>query len=639
MAIQTFNDLYVADPTDPDFPLEPSTRLIDLNAISQGEAYGFALLGDVDWGVGEPVSTFLEGDTADSGGMQAGYHQPVAKASFRLYCRESTPALRRERVRDLAAALKTGGVLVWQLRGTEEPLFIDFFRSPLPQMLRGQEQGLFEATRLLADPKGMPVQVWCQYPPRSAPVVSDLIPISNIPDERHVLLTNPGNEPSEVIFEFIPAAGSLGAVRYGIRAIGNLSEYPDHFAQALGDGLQGIDTNDVVVAGASGAVGDLAETDFALQPTMFTRVRQIDPLVDPTSFEGLHVALLRAQINDNGDPSKFRLKLRYGFTETDLVMNACPTIEFDWRDVDLVDFVEIELGEVRVPKGVGKIVYDLYAERMSGDSDLQSDLIVLDPADYYRAYAGVNGFRRGRWHHQRFDPDELDGTGHLKKGSYRLNEDGEYARPFPVTGFPLPAGVHEVTTDYLLLEPDDPAITFAVDSDPNPTEKEIARLIIERDTGIGFADWKHLKLRNRKNHNETRKERKLRFSVSQANVDDGYKYRFKVEQTAATLDGRAVRVNHMEHSFIEAITNDVPLVIDSRERISYGAADGLVGFPAQLENTRLLLPPGESVLVATMIDLPSDAGYDDIDESQPLGRVVRTRSGHLRYTVIPRWSH
>jgi len=52
------------------------------------------------------------------------------------------------------------GVMVLQYIGASAPVYIDFFPSVPPQLLRGQEKALLKLTRLLADTDGYPLKFW-----------------------------------------------------------------------------------------------------------------------------------------------------------------------------------------------------------------------------------------------------------------------------------------------------------------------------------------------------------------------------------------------------------------------------------------------------------------------------------------------
>jgi hypothetical protein len=634
MTVYAYTRLWLADPTDANYPLAPTTVLFDFNVQTET---GFRLEADPDFDseTFESMSLASEGWDGDQYASSRQRQRMLSWKNFFPHDADIDTVVAR--VRDLASAIDQSRVLVYQIAGSAEVEYWDIDPSTYPELLRGQERGLFRIARLLLD-TGLPMRVAAYPHPRTAPVVSDWIAFSN--GDRAMALNNPGNKRSEAKLEFVPDSGSLCAVRFGLRSLGNLTEYPDHLSAPLADATLGTDAAATVTADSSGVGGDAVLVDFSGQETMAKRVRVEETFTDPTSMEGTHMLYLRHKIVDNGDPSKFRARIRYGFITADMVMEATEVVDLDWQDIATPNFVEQEMGQITIPRGATGITYDVYAERRNGDSDLVLDIVPFDPADYYHSYVGVPGFRDGSWHQETYDADELDGTGKLKRGTYRLNELNEYAivkSTVAGTGFAWPAGVHEVRADVTVLEPTDALLDE--DDEPNPDITVVGELIVERDTGGGFVDWKSVKLRNRKNQTETRLDKGLRCSVSAADVTALYKYRIRVEQTAATLDGRAIRIHDATHRFTEAITTDLPAVLDSYERTAQAEDTGAIAFPLIQENGPLMLPPGDSVLVATMIDLPSDPGYDSIDELEPLGRVVLSRSGTFRYTVIPRWSH
>lgn len=654
MVAATKNELWIADPADVAYPFEPTTRLIDLNLLEC--ELPSSLLGGF-WMIDAPrfARPFRAEDVGTigyDGDFRTGYGYGDAVLAMRIGLKNLATEDALAAARDLATALHRKGVLAFQLKGTEDVEYFDYRASPLGELIDGRTGGIYQLVKWLTHAEGMELNL-AAYPwPRLAPVDGlvdadgvrlESVTIDNSATGRHFTIDNPGNKPAEVIVTVTPDSGLLAGTGYAIRDHGNLTEFGTIYGKASADAsvLNSDDApakyHDTTVEAVTDATGGQAQViDFATWESMARRFRDPRTVVDATALAGVYKVKGRIAQLEVADRSKFRVRLLHGFTNDDYLQEAGPRIDLDFRDVDTENFSLIDLGYVVVPEGATKVVLDLWAARLDGDSKLAVDQLELLPADFLNVHAvSVPGHRMGKQSRTVFDADELTGTGRLRKGAYQLNENGEIARTTPAAGFQLTAGVHCVELDYALREPDDPALT----DDPNPTEKEIGKLrVIEDPTGAATV-VKSIVLRCRKNAQWTRRTRKLFFNVTPGDEAANKEYRFEVEFTAATESGRRIDVNEMEHSFVAAITEDRPLVIDSWLRYAYAADAGAPGFSVNHENEFPLAPPGRSTWVMPQITLPTDPGYDDLDDREPVGRDELTQSAAVAVTLIPRRSH
>lgn len=636
MAVEDHNVFFIADPTDVAWPHEPTTPLINLNVLEEDcTAEGWGMVpGSVKWL--DPQRQFEEstiGSFAIDGDLQAAARDGRGVLEFRLaYSPTQTPTRTiTEAARELARALRTPGVLAYKVKGEADLLYFDYVRSPSVALLRGQDLELFVIGYLQTEFEGVPVQVLCQKPSaRLARQTLGPFTVNNHPDGRTVKITNPGDVAGELQIVAEPAAGDVVAMRYALRAHGTdaaLDEYRTIHAKASALATpKSPDTAVAAVADSTG--GDAMVIDFSDDESMVRRFRDIRTPVEPTTLEGVHMLVGRIRaVDGTNQTTKHRIKPRYGFSTADLVMEALRRVPFDWRDVNNPKYVEVELGKIKVPKGAPRLVLDIDAQRVTGDQSLAIEQLILEPADVHRGIVAVVGFRLGAWALSHYDPDDLQGTGELKRDAYRLNETGELARVGGAGGVKLPAGVHEWDVEAMLRE-------------PLEDDAELALFEVVRNPGGGEVVLGALPFRGIEDQTYTHRRRTIAHQVTQAQVDAGDKWQARLTFTRADANRRRVHVLEFEHRFIEAFTIDQPLVIDPWLRRAYGS-DGtgtteLPKFSAIHENDPPLSPPGPQVWTFALGDRVVDPGYKDADERTPLARSELDREAEVTLILTPR---
>lgn len=635
MPVFDFDDIWIADPDDPNYPEAPTMRVVDLNVLDQDCTEGFGVMtGSIRWRAQEGFRETSFGSYLAAGDLQAAHNYGRGVLEMVIIFKHDDGAAAREAQRDLASWLSVDhGVLGMQLRGDVEPLYFDYVASPSVTMLRGQPQALEKMSQGV-DPDGMPLQLFCHPHPRLAPRYFGPFAIDNTYNGRDFLVDNSiADVPSEMEWIVQPTAGACIGIRYGIRDHGNLDEYREFYARPLNDANDKVDTD---VEAVNDAMDDLAMvTDFASEETMARRVRETRPVDDATAVEGVHVAYLRERpVNGTVGTSKFRERLKYGFTSSDLVMeDATPiAIDSDWRDVQTPNFIEQELGIVVIPKGVRRAIFELHAERTKGNQDLASDMIVLYPADYQHGIVGVPGFRHGAYGRTYFEPNELNGTGELKRDAYRLNEEGEVAYTFPNAGLKLPAGVYEFEVEAMVTEPNTTTDDDAI--------REIGIVEAVFQPTVTPEVREDVILRSRQDHREPIKVvRTLAFQVTSADAAAEKRVRLQIRQLADTANGRRIDIIGATLRMMEAFSADAPLVFATAQRVVYvrdGVHEGAPLFSAIHENEPLMAPPRPFVTVMGLIDRAVDPGYQEIDEREPVGRSVSGRRADVTVKITPR---
>lgn len=634
------NELYIADPAGPGWPSAPTGRLIDFSDLDcdpDAGGFGFEDAPNFADDAFEDVSL---GSYAHDGDEQAAYRYRNRVLHWLFYYKNKPTTEIVADLQLLADALRTHGVLVWQMRGMADPEYFDFKPSPIPQQLRGLSGQLERVTIHELEVNGIPLDLTVYPWPRLETITLAAKVVDNDPigSNRYVEIDNPGNMPSEVHISLDETdSENLAGVRAAIRATGNLTEYLSKFAFAASgaDFSDGYDTSAVVVADATG--GSAALIDFATEEGHVKRLRCPITLADDQALAGVHRAFARVTPYSGATRGRYTIQARHGFTDDPYAMVSGPKLPFDFRDTNPQNFVEVDLGFVTVPVGVDQVNIDLHVGRKSGDYELAVDQVLLEPADYWRGYCTVPGHRLGAWSPTRYEAEDLDGDGILKRDTYRITQFGDQAF---TPAIPLAAGIHSFEVELSIREPDDPGIT---DGD-NPVEAEIGEFSVYETTGpaiIGVCE-----LRNRRNRKWTNITRTINFEVSAADVLADRLYQGLIDFTAATLSGRRIQVHSFRHRYLRAVTQDTPIVIDSNlwnDGADRGAraesAPGISAFPMVLENDPPLVPGGPSVMLITPLDLPTDPGYDAIDDREPLARVVLDRDMSVVVTLTPRVSH
>lgn len=625
------DELWIADPDDPNYPDAPTTALVDLNPVgcNPSGVYGFVLMDAPSPALGAPRRSLSLASLIRDGSRQAGQSHDNAPLTYRLGFKGDPDSDFSQIVaaaRELSEALLAGGVLAWQVPGMTEPLFYDFEPSGVPNHFHGQTGGLYRLARKLLDVDGLEV-VFDAYPWPRLPEATDTGDVSNNTLAQHTTVVSTGNVSGEARHRIAPDGDFMGWLAVGIKARGNISEWATWYARDASTWVLHTDADPVVDTEAMN--DEAVEVDFADAEFNAWRFRDPRTVTDPTAVEGKHRVWVRARAAGSGERSLFRVQPRLGFATTDLVQKVGQRWPMDWRNVPVgqLEYIWFDCGLVSIPAGVGVTNIDIWAERLEGEQSLRFDQVVLMPADEYEAVGAVPGFRMGRWGKQEWNAEELDGTGVLRDGTYRLNADGEKAFTPDVL---LPAGVHAAKFRGVMREPKDPTITEG----PNPTSNVLGKVsVIATDSMAVETVRAVMNIRNHKNRQQDRRVKELQFEVTGADVADGTVFRVEVEQTADTLEGRAIRVIELEASMVPTVPEGDVIVLHNDVRANKGRAyvesSSVSVFSFPLENELLWQPKGTAGYVWLLGDIPQHEGYGEIDDRGPVALAVRDRAAEI----------
>jgi hypothetical protein len=266
--------------------------------------------------------------------------------------------------------------------------------------------------------------------------------------------------------------------------------------------------------------------------------------------------------------------------------------------------------------GADDLYVELWAERVSGDGNVDVDSLLLIPIGEGFATASTPGLRWGDSGLEEWLPDEILGTGDVWHEVYRLNAEDEEGR---TPNLSLPAGTYVAEFRGAIRE-------------PTKTRRTVAFMEVLRDDGAGGAfavvRSKRLRSTNRRRWKVwgKRTPKRIVFTVG-AGESAGYRWRVRVRFEDPTLSGRRVQITKLSLESIRAFTSTSPLVVDARERLAEVRTGGAPRFPLMLEGDVVFtVPPGESLLVFDSGDVPTDPGFEDMDEreSLPVHRPART---------------
>jgi hypothetical protein len=466
---------------------------------------------------------------------------------------------------------------------------------------------------------------------RTASVAGDATVITNAIGAREMQITNAGNAPALTTVKIVPESGAkFGQARIAVRSKGNLTEFASTYSFECEGATQGTNTSSGTTAtGYSGTGASL--TTFA-SDSMLRRWKKTISLTDATALEGKHKPLVRIKPYDTGASTTlpvFKMGLRWGLTDTDPIAFSNDVVELDFTDVDVLDWIEVDLGEIAVAKGAKTLILEFWAQRVSGDYGLASDYVHLYPSDESFTTVSVPGLRFGAWGKQKWRGDELvtAAGADTREQNGRTNANNEILSTPPSTGLSLAAGIYEAEID------------CTVYGDKQATQFTAGEFRVYNITDT--ATLKKVNIKSRKNRAHVRRKRKFTFEITAAHVSGSKKFDLRFIQTSADADTK-VLVHRLRLSFLNTITENHTLTLDgfNRQAVAKLTSTGATIFPVNAEGAAFPeLPPGTSTLVFQWGDIPTDPGYDDVDVREPHARIVVNRSATVTVDHIPRWTH
>lgn len=586
---------YIADPTDPTY----TTVLVDFLGAEAGHGVnGFTVLdGQVDFGTVAP-DTLLSGVTSVD--VQADlYYAPETTLRFNMLALNYTSIENlRTDILALATALNDGGVIVWQPTGQTNPLYLDFFSSPIPNLLRGQDRAMFKIIKLLQDPDGLPLEIRTHIWFRGADsVIANAVGLDDGVGNFILPLTNPGNAPSElkIELEFPDSAARVGQVMVGRRSSGDLTDF----------------------------AGLYSFSPAAITTNMETYYKKIwRQTITPTTVEGLLGAfrvIAAIQLSGSG---LYTFMLRWGTADTDPLGSTCDEVFLDSSDfAAMSNPADVDLGLVSFDRDGSELVLELW-----GKSDSATDIAIGDafllPADEQLAVVSAPGFRHGFFNKTVWLGSEL-----TKSSSTTISDQENDAVVIDVLNDyvetesqVLPAGVHIVQF-------------LGHARNPDGAKTQVGRLQV-----LAGSEVDHAYLTVPKNRVLAGYEDNPRRCIFVA--DGTTSYKFRVQQTAATTAGRHIRLHKLRRWFIPTAGGGRKFIIDGIAKQSWVAsALNARWWPLECDGPLPFAPGGNFVLVLRSQDVAQAGVFLDADARGPLGKPVAARIMNATVTVRPRYTH
>lgn len=590
-----------------------ATVRLDLNAIEGGAASGFGLIGPIVLLPIETRAAWLE-QQGVPGALQAAADHPIAELRVRLRAAHTSYDSLAALARSLATELDREGVLEWRPEGSGASRYLHYFRSPIPALFHGQDLPLLRIARQFRDTEGIEVVFWCEPYLRRAESGGSPTSLTNGPLARELIVTNPGNAPALARVTVAPtqAAARLAAVRVGLRSQGILNDFAAVYGFEVEGATLGTDTTAVPDAEASpgGAGNTCAETTFATA-ALARRWRKVLTAASAGALKGRFRAVVALRATAAG---RYRVQLRHATVDSDPAEVAAEEVELDFTDVASFKFVEVDLGTA---DGRGAtLVLEGWAARDSGAGNLRWDLCYLLPADELVTLAAVPGLRGGGTDTTVYRGRELAtiaGFPTVVNENVRLDAVNDEVG--------LPGGLRALKTGR--------QVVTAVVRLRNKlgTRQKLGELYVVDDLGatVATVDLSTSKRR------WSRREKTVRFDAVGGRT---YDFRVKLTNSPGGSEARIV-VMRLRHSFQRYATSGDTLVLDAIARDAALHVGGSRIAPLTLTGGYVELPPGDSALVLSALDLPPSA-YDDVDAREQLAAHVFDRAFNVTVDLVAR---
>lgn len=606
-----------------------TTVLLDLNDLSDTPAPASGIQTE-EFSPGSPGKAVeWLSQPAYAGALPSSVRDEVVEwnATFRVKAANALAA--SATLYGLVRFLSKGCYIRYRLEDTLEYRYMEVYPSPDPDVVADEEAFSRFAAQFSEAGALVPVRAW-RHPYLLGPALGRNGTVAGLGGSvnvtmgvgsRGVRITNPGAKPSLLSLKFTPSAGNLGFLRYGLRSH-SVAAVVDALAAVCSweaeGGTGGLNSSSVAVAGTSG--GNVLRVTFATDASLRKRRRYTLTPTDARALAGSFrlYAYVKANGFTAGNKPEIRLQGRYGTANVDPLAVALDPVPLDFGDVDDTDkLAPVELGVVTVgdPWGAGaaNLYIEIWAERTSGDGNLDVDSFLLMPIGETFGTLSSPGLRWGEWGRGAWTPDEILGTGDVWHDVYRLNADDEEGR---TPDLPLPAGTYIAEFRGAVRE-------------PTKTRRTTGYVEVLHDGGTGtwtVQKSKRLRSRNKRRWRVWGKRTPKRIIFRVTDVTAAYSWRIRVRHDDPTLDGRRIQITNLSLSSIRAFTATEPAVIDARSRVAEVRSGAAPLFPLMLEGDVVVTaPPGESLLVVDAGDVPTDPGFEDLDDSESLPVSVPAR--------------
>ena len=570
--------------------IDPETEalILDLNGYEFDNAgRGFAMVGDeFELGDLDADIEWMETDEDDEA-LEVVYRRVEMTVPLLAHSPTGYDDL-ADLVGELGVQLQKGGRMLYQATAASEVRYIDFYPSPIPGLVRGEEDNFLKIANQFVD-DGYVVSIW-RRPFLEGPKVEGVpLNITNAIDGRDQIVTNPGTAPSLAIVKVTPSGGEIVQLEVGRKSSGTLSDLAEVYGTSIAE-----------------------TTTFAVE-SWKERWRKVVTAPDVSGLAGRYRAVAIVQVSAAGE---YDVQLRYAQGNQATTDVALERIRIDADDLETFHYIPVDLGEVTAR--ARKLTLEGWARREPGGGNLEWHSIILVPAQEQRLQFVLPGMRRGG-SGTTFEGRELTPTSGAptnRENDKLLTVVGQTV-VLPAHPEVLEAGRYKVSAEVSLRNKDyenQPKVRFGY------LEVRKAGVTIEKQA---------LKTRARL---ITRRRKTLVFDADGVST---YEVRVRMDQKPAGTDGR-IALHKVVVAFHRFAGPADTIVLDGRAKRAYvTTADG--------ETTKvgaargfLRLAPGPNLLIWELGDLPA-SGYDDVVEREPLPKIVVGRQASVQVDIIPRY--
>lgn len=560
------------------------------------------------------------------------YGETVGSAMMRIPIRMTTQAS--------AAAMKTlidslntelnreTNIIEYRPNGLASSYFLDTFRAPLTSLRRGDDAP--DPFTMLQDAREITLLIPREpYARQASTNLLNASSMTAVVDSFEAKVNNPGTMPSPTKLTVAVAAAAAEGVQ--LRAVAKnftseaiADEFATLYSREAEDGTLGTNTASSADANASG--GDFARTTYAA--TGYSRER-VEVVFTPGSanakkaLEGEYDVYAVVRLTEGSEQT---LQLRSGLRSSDPLDNVHEPVTLDATDANAAMWVPVKLGRVEYTTNTEKLVLQLWAQLdvQPGSAVLDTDYFYLQPVGSKVVTAGTMGWRAGKAASERFNGDELvtpTDPGSLTAGTINenglvLDADTEAGGLQPNAGTTYPAGRLVVT-----------ARVTVKDQSGDKTELGVLRLRNITD-GTTVASRK---IYSKKNRKEWEHEIEIAYTTDAAKA-----YQAQVAFTKASPDpGQKIIVNEIKTRMIRVVGNGDSFVVDAVDPENDGLWSSSLKVAHLPVSTHLTLEPGWNTVLVQMAEWSGLVYQQDVDEREPLAKIVQTRAYTVTLDVTP----
>lgn len=496
---------------------------------------------------------------------------------------------------DVDQYLREGRIIEVLFTGSATTHYIRLHPSESGGLFGDEAEDTFRAITSGQYPQGIPISVVRDpYLERATSTLASAVAIDNGVLAGELAITNPGNalSPLKVSVKVAAAGAKTSQCYIGLRSKGDLTEFRTLYQYA-----------------PAGPV--------ALQ-TYWQRIHR--KVITPTATDAISGRFLVLQQMTLDAADSYEFQVRFASADQNPAGGEADVVPIDNSDYSAwTEPAVVPLGYVTFEETGQALVIEVWA-RSDAAGAVTWGNVKLMPADERLVIVSSPGQRQGRFGLQTWFGDNLTLSGATldDEDNAILDALNDYAETEATV---LPAG--EYTVEFK-----------GTARNTQRTNQVLGELRIYEDAAQIAAS----KIRAKRGQVSTTyggdSPKRVRFT---ANGTSAYKAR--VIQTAATQTYWEIKLVRLRRWFVPTVASSRQFVVDSPGRAAYIADNAGVRFwPAQVQGY-LDAPPGDSVLVFDLGDVPAQAALSDADPRGPLASSITARAATVTVEARPMDTH